>query len=72
MSCVPFADPLCRPYRVDAARYLPGLEKSVVETAERFIPRVDSAISALTEALGMPITIEALLAERAKLNGKAK
>jgi hypothetical protein len=56
--------------RVEAARYLPGLENAVVESAEKFIPRVDSAIQALAEALGKPGNLAGLLAERAKLNGK--
>jgi hypothetical protein len=58
--------------RVDAVRLLPHLEMAVVESAEKFIPRVDSAIQSLTEALGKPDNIEDLLAERARLNGKAE
>jgi len=58
--------------RVDAVRQLPRLEMAVVESAEKFIPSVDSAIQALTEALGKPDNIEDLLAERANLNGKAE
>jgi hypothetical protein len=58
--------------RADAAKHLPGLEKAVVESAERFVPKVDEAIKALSEALGEDGNVAALLAERAKLNGKAK
>ncbi|HEY7423556.1 MAG TPA: hypothetical protein VH682_04870 [Gemmataceae bacterium] len=58
--------------RVRAARHLPGLEKAVVESAERFIPKVDSAIKQLAEILGQPADLANLLAERAKLNGQAE
>jgi len=58
--------------RVNAAKYLPGLETAVVESAERFIPRVDSAIRALIHALAQPDNLAELLAERAKLNGQAE
>ncbi len=57
--------------RVEAAKHLPGLEKAVIESAEKFIPRVDDAIQALTEALAQPDNLAYLLAERARLNGKA-
>jgi hypothetical protein len=44
----------------------------VVEAAEKFIPRVDQAIAALEKALAADSNMAALLAERAKLNGRAK
>jgi hypothetical protein len=56
--------------RVEGAKHLPGLRKKAVESAEQFVPKVDEAINALTEALGdrAPDLAE-LLRERAKLNG---
>ncbi len=58
--------------RVEAASHLPGLKKAVVESAEKFVPKVDQAIQALSAALAQPANIAELLAERAKLNGKAE
>ena len=58
--------------RVEAAKHLPGLRQSVVEAAEKFIPRVDKAIATLEKALAADDNMAALLAERAKLNGRAK
>ena len=57
--------------RVEATKHLDGLRKAVVESAERFIPKVDEAINALAETLGLPASAQSqdLLAERAKLNG---
>ena len=60
--------------RVRAAQNLPGLREAVVESAEDFIPKVDDAITSLSEEL-KPCSdqhLQALLAERAKLNGQAK
>lgn len=56
--------------RVDAARYLPKLREAVIKSAEDFIPRVDKAIADLQAALNTDMG--ELIAERAKLNGKAK
>jgi len=59
--------------RVSAASHLPRFRERVVESAEEFIPKVDKAITELKEALEMPEeSLQALLAERAKLNGRAK
>jgi hypothetical protein len=60
--------------RVLAAKHLPQLREAVVESAETFIPKVDEAINALREAIRPAPSdqIRSLLAERAKLNGKAK
>jgi hypothetical protein len=58
--------------RVEAARHLPKLEKAAVESAEKFIPKVDEAIQQLAEALGKPDNLADLLAERAKLNGQTE
>jgi hypothetical protein len=58
--------------RVEAAEHLPGLRQKVVEEAEKFIPRVNKAIEALEKALAADNNMEALLAERAMLNGRAK
>ena len=58
--------------RVRAATHVPGLKKAIIESAEKFIPKVDEAIQALAEALGEDGNLAELLAERAKLNGKAK
>lgn len=55
--------------RVAAAEHLSGLEHAAIESAEQFIPKVEMAIQKLTEALGQPDALAALLAERAKLNG---
>jgi hypothetical protein len=57
--------------RVWAAKHLLGLEEEVVKSAEKFIPKVEDAIQALTSALGQPDQLADLLAERAKLNGRA-
>lgn len=56
--------------RIDAAKHIPKFRQKVVESAEKFIPKVDEAIAAISEALGTDIAD--LLAERAKLNGRAK
>ncbi len=58
--------------RVEAASHLPGLKKAVVESAEKFVPRVDKAIQALAVALKQPDNLAELLSERAKLNGQAQ
>jgi hypothetical protein len=59
--------------RVRAAKHLPQLREAVVKSAEDFIPKVDEAIHHLRTALNVPDEhLQALLAERAKLNGKAK
>jgi hypothetical protein len=59
--------------RVWAVKYLPQLWEAVVESAERFIPKVDDAIDRLRKVLRLPDEhLQALLAERAKMNGKAK
>ncbi len=58
--------------RVEAAKHLPGLEKAIVESAEKFIPKVDTAIKQLADALGQPDNLADLLAERAKLNGQTE
>lgn len=60
--------------RIDAAKHLPKLREAVVEAAERFIPKVDKAIAELQAALSSEGEgdLKELLAERAKLNGKAK
>lgn len=57
--------------RVQAAKHLPGLRKKAVESAEKFVPKVDEAIAALTAALDPNSNLEELLAERAKLNGQS-
>lgn len=57
--------------RVRAAPHLSKLREEVVMTAERFIPRVDKAINELRESMKPSADIKDLLAERAKLNGKA-
>jgi len=60
--------------RVIAAKHLPGLRQRVVESAEEFVAKVDEAIDAMKAALTLCPSdqIAELLAERAKLNGKAK
>ncbi|HTU93808.1 MAG TPA: hypothetical protein VMF69_27255 [Gemmataceae bacterium] len=58
--------------RVEASKHCPKFEKAVVESAEQFIPKVDSAIQQLSEYLGQPENLTGLLAERSKLNGGAK
>ncbi len=59
--------------RVQAAKYLPQLKEAVVKSAETFIPKVDEAIGELKKALSLPDEhLQALLAERAKLNGRAR
>ena len=59
--------------RVQAAKYVPQLKEAVVKSAETFIATVDEAIGELNNALSLPDEhLQALLAERAKLNGRAK
>jgi hypothetical protein len=59
--------------RAEAAKYLPQLRERIVETAENFIPVVEKAIAELKKALNVPDEhLKSLLAERAKLNGRAK
>ncbi len=59
--------------RVEAAKHLPKLRDAVVKSAEDFVPQVDSAIDELKKALSVPDEhLRALLAERAKFNGKLK
>jgi len=57
--------------RVEAAKHLDDLRKAVVESAERFIPKVDEAINTLAKTVGFSANAQSrdLLAERAKLNG---
>jgi hypothetical protein len=56
--------------RTKAAKFLPAFEEAIIKSAERFVPEVDDAIQKLDEFVNQDI--ESLLAERAKLNGKAK
>jgi hypothetical protein len=58
--------------RVEAAEHWPALRQAVVEAAEKFIPRVDEAIANLEKALAADNNMAALLAERAKLNGRVE
>jgi hypothetical protein len=58
--------------RVEAVKHLRGLQKAAIDSAETFIPEVDSAIKQLSEAIGGPDTLAQLMRERANLNGKAK
>jgi hypothetical protein len=59
--------------RVWAVEYLPQLLEAVVKSAETFIPEVDHAIDKLRKALNGPDEhLRTLLAERAKMNGRAK
>jgi hypothetical protein len=58
--------------RIEAASHLPDLKKAVVESAEKFVPKVDQAIQALAAALKQPDNLAELLAERAKLNGQTQ
>jgi len=60
--------------RVNAAEHLPGLEEEIVKSAEGFVPKVEEAIQTLRESLRRKPSeqILKLLAERAKLNGRAK
>lgn len=57
--------------RVQAVKHLAGLRRTVVESAEAFIARVDAAIDSLQADLDADFASE-LLAERAKLNDIAK
>jgi hypothetical protein len=58
--------------RVAAAKhvYLKGLEEEIVNSSERFGPRVDKAIQELSQFLDRNDDLAKLLGERAKLNGK--
>lgn len=58
--------------RVQAVKHLASLEDAVVRNTEGFIPVVDEAIQQLSQFLrpNQSDEIRALLAERAKLNGK--
>jgi hypothetical protein len=56
--------------RVSAVDHIAELRQRVVETAEKFIPLVDTAIETLRSFVDTDI--KGLLAERAKLNGRAK
>jgi len=57
--------------RVQAASHLPELREAVVKSAEDFVPKVGEAIDELKKALDVPDEhLRALLAERAKLNGR--
>ena len=57
--------------RLQAASHLPELREAVVKSAEDFVPKVDEAIDELKNALNVPDEhLRALLAERAKLNGR--
>ncbi len=58
--------------RVEVVKHLPRLRQAVIEAAEKFIPRVDKAIKNLEKVLAAQDDMAALLAERAKLNGRAK
>jgi hypothetical protein len=58
--------------RVEAVKHLPKLREAIVVAAEKFIPRVNQAIATLERALAADNDMAALLAERAKLNGRAK
>ncbi len=58
--------------RVAAVQHIAALERKVVESAEKFIPKVDGAIKALTDLLEPDAHLAELLAERAKLNGDVK
>lgn len=61
--------------RVELAEHLAALQLAAVESAEKFVPKVDEAISRLSELLGVPADdehLKELLAERAKLNGRPK
>jgi len=59
--------------RVRAASHLPKLREAIVKSAENFVPQVDDAIDELKKALNVPDDhLRALLAERAKLNGRGK
>lgn len=60
--------------RISAAKHLPKFREAVIAAAERFLPRVDKAIEELQAALSSEDegNLQELLAERAKLNGKAK
>jgi hypothetical protein len=58
--------------RVGAARHYGSFVQAVVDAAEKFVPEVDEAITALANSLGVPVNdqLRQLLAERAKLNGR--
>ncbi|MDB5344240.1 MAG: hypothetical protein JWP89_2617 [Schlesneria sp.] len=58
--------------RVYSTQWLPKLREAIVAASERFIPRVEEAIERLRKELSVEpeVSIEQLLAERAKLNGR--
>ncbi len=58
--------------RMSAMCELPGLRRAAVESAEQFVKEADQAIQQMSEELGLPNNLGELLAERARLNGKAK
>jgi hypothetical protein len=60
--------------RVNFTKYLEGFREKVVRSAEEFIPKVDEAIAMMRKAVNSPQdeNLKAMLAERAKLNGKHK
>lgn len=59
--------------RVAAAPHVALLREAVVKSAEEFVPKVDAAIAELRKELRTGDEhLKSLLAERAKLNGKAK
>jgi hypothetical protein len=60
--------------RATVGRHLPKLREAVVKSAENFIPIVEKGIDELRAALNQcrNDNLPELLAERAKLNGKAK
>jgi hypothetical protein len=59
--------------RVRLAKHLPALREKVVESAEKFVQRVDRTIAKMKEELATMDKehLKSLLSERAKLNGKA-
>lgn len=57
--------------RREAVEHFPALRQAVVESAENYIPEIDRAVLEL-ERMVIEGTTDSLLAERAKLNGKAK
>lgn len=56
--------------RASAVEHLEGLREKVVESAEKFVPVVEEAIEKLRRFV--KDDVKELLAERAKLNGRAK
>ena len=58
--------------RVEAARYFGKLREAVVESAEKFIPKVDEAINELYLGLMAGLTGRDQLAPQPKANGKPK